>query len=229
MVFLAALVLAFDDPSWIIEKAMFMLPLIASLSVHECADAWTAWRLGDDTARLMGRMTLNPIAHIDPIGTLLLPLLGVPFGWAKPVPVNPLNFTRKIHMRTGMMLTALAGPASNMAIALLSRSSWACCALPPGPAQSQRRAVRLLDFLMQLNVVLAMFNLLPVPPLDGSRIVDRLIPCSLRRPWDDFCRMGPIALAAVIVLPQILGVSLLAGPVGWVSSWLSVLLNWLAG
>jgi Zn-dependent protease len=77
--------------------------------------------------------------------------------------------------------------------------------------------------------VLAIFNLLPIPPLDGSRIVDRLIPYSLRRPWDNFCRMGPIALAAVILVPQFLHVSLLGGPVAWVTSWLEVLLNWLAG
>src|SRR4051812_7061061 len=95
------------------ERAMDLIPLVLSLTVHEFSHAWSAWLLGDDTAALQGRMTLNPIVHIDPVGTFLLPLLGIPFGWAKPVPVNPLRFTRRFSMSTGMMITAVAGPASN--------------------------------------------------------------------------------------------------------------------
>src|SRR5574340_1315088 len=89
---------------------MMLIPLVLSLSVHEFAHAWSAWKLGDDTADRMGRLTLNPIAHVDPIGTLLLPLLGVPFGWARPVPVNPARFRRNVNMNTGMAMTAAAGP-----------------------------------------------------------------------------------------------------------------------
>ena len=206
MVFLAALLLAFDDPSWIIEKAMFVLPLIASLSVHECAHAWTACRLGDDTARLMGRLTLNPLAHIDPIGTILLPLLGVPFGWAKPVPVNPLNFTRKINIRTGMMLTALAGPASNMAIALFCTFILGLLIrFRPDLLRHNEGLLRLLTFLMQLNVVLAMFNLLPVPPLDGSRIVQQADPLLAASAVGRFLPHGPDRLGGGHRAPTISG------------------------
>src|SRR5271157_1843260 len=104
------------DEQTILARLTFLVPLILSLSVHEWAHAWAAWRLGDDTARLLGRMTLNPLAHIDPLGTVLLPLLGVPFGWAKPVPVNPLRF-RGVSMSIGMLLTAAAGPISNIVLA----------------------------------------------------------------------------------------------------------------
>src|SRR5689334_23219884 len=97
----------------------YLIPLILSLTVHEWAHAYSAFRLGDDTASRQGRLTLNPIPHIDPIGTILCPLLGIPFGWAKPVPVNPLRFNRGVSMRTGMMITAAAGPLSNLVLAVL--------------------------------------------------------------------------------------------------------------
>jgi Zn-dependent protease len=95
-----------------------LIPLILSLTVHEFAHAWSAYRLGDDTASRMGRLTLNPLAHIDPIGTVLLPLLGIPFGWARPVPINPARFRRSMRMSTGMMITAAAGPLANVILAV---------------------------------------------------------------------------------------------------------------
>src|SRR5262252_9131058 len=99
---------------------MILVPLLLSLTVHEWAHAYSAHRLGDDTAERQGRLTLNPIPHIDLVGTLLLPLLGVPFGWAKPVPVNPARFKRTVNMRTGMLITAAAGPFSNLVLAILA-------------------------------------------------------------------------------------------------------------
>src|SRR5688572_26569558 len=98
---------------------MMLIPLVLSLTVHEWAHAMSAYRLGDDTAAREGRLTLNPIVHIDPLGTLLLPLMGVPFGWAKPVPVVPTRFRRDVNMSTGMMITAAAGPFSNLVLAFL--------------------------------------------------------------------------------------------------------------
>src|SRR5574340_802071 len=98
---------------------MMLIPLVLSLSVHEFAHAWSAWKLGDDTADRMGRLTLNPLAHVDPVGTLLLPLLGIPFGWAKPVPVQPHRFRPTVNMTTGMMLVAVAGPLANLGLAVL--------------------------------------------------------------------------------------------------------------
>src|SRR3712207_2268072 len=94
---------------WLADRVVWLVPVLLSLGVHEWAHAWSAWRLGDDTARLQGRLSLNPLVHMDPVGTLLLPLLGVPFGWAKPVPFEPLRFRRSVSLRTGTLLVAAAG------------------------------------------------------------------------------------------------------------------------
>src|SRR5438477_10510933 len=107
-------------PDLLVERAVGFIPVLLSLTVHEWAHAWTALRLGDDTAKMLGRVSLNPLDHIDPIGTLLLPLLGIPFGWAKPVPVNPARFGRKVSMSAGMAITAAAGPASNVLLAVFA-------------------------------------------------------------------------------------------------------------
>ncbi|HMF44095.1 MAG TPA: site-2 protease family protein, partial [Polyangia bacterium] len=93
--------------------------MLLSLTVHEWAHAWSAYRLGDDTASKLGRLTLNPIAHIDPFGSLILPLLHIPFGWAKPVPVNPTRFRKGVNISTGMIITAAAGPLANVVLAVL--------------------------------------------------------------------------------------------------------------
>jgi Zn-dependent protease len=213
----------------ILERVMLFIPLVFSLSVHECAHAWTAWRLGDDTARLLGRLTLNPLAHIDPIGTLLLPLMGVPFGWAKPVPVNPMRFTRRINMQMGMLLVSVAGPLSNMAMALLSTVILGLLYRFSPAWLHEHAALRAFLFMMiQLNVLLAVFNLFPVPPLDGSRVADALMPRSLRPLWNEFYRLGPVALAALIIVPMLLRINLLSGPVSLVYSCLNPLLIWLA-
>ena len=105
------------DGNAMLERLIWFIPVLLSLTVHEWAHAWTAWKLGDDTAKHLGRLTLNPIAHMDPVGTFLLPLMGVPFGWAKPVPVNPLRFDQSVSIRGEMMLVAIAGPISNVCIA----------------------------------------------------------------------------------------------------------------
>ena len=221
--------MGFDEHT-ILDRVLIFLPVLLSLSVHECAHAWAALRLGDDTARLMGRLTLNPLAHVDPVGTVLLPLLGVPFGWAKPVPVNPLRFTHRVSMRTGMLLVAVAGPLSNVAIALLSTVvlglAWR---FYPNLPKADKGLFDLLGQLAMINVVLAVFNLFPVPPLDGSRVADALMPRAWRPVWDRFYNMGYMPLAAFIVVPMFLGIDLLSGPVNSVTTWLAYLLFWLKG
>ena len=201
------------DANWIADRLLILIPLWFSLGVHECAHAWAARRLGDDTAERLGRLTLNPLAHIDPIGTLLLPLLGVPFGWAKPVPVNPLRFRREVNMRTGMMITAIAGPISNVCLTAISIVALAAVIrFAPQWAVPKHPVVQILVMMMYMNVVLATFNMLPIPPLDGSRIADALIPNAARPLWETYCQLGPFFLVAVIVLPRLQGINLFHWP-----------------
>ncbi len=197
------------------DRLILFVPLLLSLTVHEWAHAWTAWRLGDDTARLMGRVSLNPLDHIDPVGTLLLPLLGVPFGWAKPVPINPVRFRTRMSMSIGVMLTAAAGPAANLILAaasctlLVAFAKFAHPGLENGFDRDTYAVVyQLLQFTVMINIVLACFNLLPIPPLDGSRIVDAFVPASVRPLWNQFSAIGPLVLLAIILLPSLLGVSM---------------------
>jgi Zn-dependent protease len=196
------------------ERALLMIPLILSLTVHEWAHAWAAWKLGDDTARLLGRLTLNPLAHMDPIGTFLLPLIGIPFGWAKPVPINPNRFSRKVGMSRGLMLTAAAGPISNLILATIgSGILFTISRTHPEYLSRNENLGSLLSFFILMNVLLAVFNCLPIPPLDGSRIADSLMPRRWRAGWDQFCSLGPLLLTAVIVLPIMMGFSLFAWPI----------------
>ena len=187
-----------DYESWLLARMMVLIPLILSLSVHEWAHAWTASMLGDPTAEGQGRLTLNPLAHIDPVGTLLLPLLGVPIGWAKPVPINPALFHQGVSMRMGVILTAIAGPISNVCIAALCAAVYTALTWTGAAGQAHSSVFTLLTMLISMNIGLAVFNMLPIPPLDGSRVVDGLLSDRLRPAWDAFARVGPIALLIVI-------------------------------
>jgi len=196
------------EGNWLLERFLFWIPLVLSLTVHEWAHAASAKALGDDTVERLGRLSLNPLEHIDPVGTLILPLLGIPFGWAKPVPVNPLRFRADVGMGTGLMLTALAGPVSNLLLALVT-------AVIVGIGNPPATVMPVITSFIVLNVLLAFFNLLPIPPLDGSRVVDTLIPDSLRAAWDGFAQYGAFALLALIFLPRIGGINLFAWPEQW--------------
>ena len=174
--------------------------LLFSLSVHESAHAWMAHKIGDDTALLLGRVSLNPLVHIDPLGTVLFPLLqiftGIPtLGWAKPTPYNPANFGRHVTMRRGHMLVAGAGPVSNMLLALLFTTVLYVgvqAGLPvfeanpvTGVARITRNPVtRTLIAGIQMNVVLAVFNFVPIPPLDGSKVASYGLPGSFGDRYD---------------------------------------------
>jgi Zn-dependent protease len=192
----------------LIQRAIFLVPLLLSLTVHEFAHAWSAFRLGDDTAARAGRLSLNPLVHADLFGTILVPLLSpFPFGWAKPVPVNPARFRRGIRMGTGMVITAAAGPLSNVILAVLLTVVVALLArFAPGMAGPG--SVRLFRDTIDLNVGLALFNLIPVPPLDGSRIVDGYMPLRLRPSWEGFMRIAPFLLIGVVLF----GGRIIAGP-----------------
>jgi Zn-dependent protease len=206
-------------PEFLANRLLVIPALWMSLAVHEWAHAWVADRLGDDTARLLGRMTLDPTRHVDPVGTLILPLIGIPFGWAKPVPVNPLRF-RGVALATGLCLTAAAGPAANLVLALIAaalhRALEAAVLLDAVPG------IRwLLATLVPLNLVLAVFNLVPIPPLDGSRIADALLPYRWRDDWARVGAVGPWLLIAVVATLEIAGF----GPIRALFSWSAILLG----
>jgi Zn-dependent protease len=171
--------------------------LIVSLSIHEAAHAWTADRLGDSTARRQGRVSLNPIVHIDPIGTLLLPVLSMfsplpLLGWAKPVPVTR---SRLRHPRRDFMIIAAAGPISNFLQALLITAVFHTFYDP----YASDLLPRVLRYAVQMNLFLAFFNLIPVPPLDGGNVLAGLVPESAARVLDQLRQFGFIALYALML------------------------------
>ncbi|MGI9649446.1 MAG: site-2 protease family protein [Acidimicrobiia bacterium] len=182
---------SFTDNS-LIEAALVILVLIPSIIVHEVSHGFVADRLGDDTARRAGRLTLNPLPHIDPFGSVLLPamlaLAGGPlFGWAKPVPVNAGRFTNPAGH---MAITALAGPFSNIALAvLLGRVVF------PSIDGIPREMV---FWFIVLNLFLAVFNMLPVPPLDGSRLLPLVLPERGRQMYRQFEQYGFVVLFALL-------------------------------
>ena len=170
------------------------LILLFSLTVHEAAHAWTASRLGDDTARRLGRVSLNPIVHIDPIGTLLLPLIalasgsGFIFGWAKPTPVNVRNFQ---HPRRDNVLVTVAGPLSNLAIAIAA-------AIVLHSAHGITAVIALEA--LSLNVLLAIFNMLPIPPLDGANLLWRFLSPQQAWQWRPVLQQYGFIILLVIII-----------------------------
>lgn len=184
--------------------SVWLLPIILAITLHEAAHGWAADRLGDDTARRAGRVSLNPIRHVDPVGTLLLPgflLMVAPivFGWAKPVPVQP---GRLHHPKRDMALVAAAGPALNFVLAVVC--AWLLL-LPAtiGGDFGLWLQHNLLNALL-INLVLGVFNLFPVPPLDGGRIAVGLLPMALARRWAQLERYGLLILLGLLfVVPLV--------------------------
>ncbi len=213
----------------LLQNAIFwFIPVMFSLSVHEWAHAASANALGDDTAQRMGRLTLNPVAHIDPLGTVVFPLMQllfsgtVMFAWAKPVPVNPVQFTRKISMQKGNVLVSAAGPASNLAIALAAAIGLGL-ALRFGSAPDA--VVFLLQSLFGLNIALAVFNLLPIPPLDGSHVLHGLLPTRSALAYEKLFPYAPMLLLGVLFL----GRGLIRWPMGILQGWMGQLALLIAG
>lgn len=166
--------------------------LVISLSVHEFSHAAAAYALGDETAKRCGRLTLNPLAHLDPFGALMVMLVG--FGWAKPVPVSAHVVNRKTPF--GLAIVSFAGPASNFLLALIAALICRIPALSIGWFE-----YALVNFVL-INLSLGVFNLLPIAPLDGEKIVERFIPRSARSNWYLVQSYGPqILLAALLILP----------------------------
>ena len=174
-----------------------LLPIVlVSLTLHELAHAWVAWWLGDPTAKSQGRLTLNPLAHIDPLGTLMFVLTALianlPFGWAKPVPVDPSYFKRA---KEGMAIVAAAGPLMNFVLALVC---WAAVR----HVELSHQGMEVLTNAWIVNVVLGLFNLIPVPPLDGSRIVGAVMDDATYVRWISFDQYGMLVVFGAFFLFQ---------------------------
>jgi Zn-dependent protease len=188
------------------EIAVWVVPLVIAIVFHEVAHGLVARRLGDPTAEAKGRLSLNPIRHIDPFGTIVLPLLlavshaGAIFGWAKPVPVD---YRRLRNPRRDMVLVALAGPGMNLLLALVGTAILAATIVLSGGAQNGVVGIvadNALNFVL-INIFLAVFNLLPVPPFDGGHVVEGLLPQSLAL---QFRRIGRFSLLVFVVLLLVL-------------------------
>ncbi len=178
--------------------------LLFSLTIHEMAHAWTADRLGDPTARRLGRVSFNPLVHADPIGTVLFPLLAMVgnlplIGWAKPVPVT---LSRLRGERQGFVLVAAAGPASNLVLAFTAASLLAVLPVAPvvlGEPNVSAPVATLLNRMVQINLLLAVFNMIPIPPLDGGNVLSGLLPRGLATAFDRLRPYGFFVLYALLL------------------------------
>lgn len=188
------------DLDWLMTMGILAL---TSMPIHEWAHAWTAYQLGDDTAALRGRMTLNPLAHLDPIGTITLLLFG--YGWGRPVPVNPYRL--RGNVRASHALVSAAGPFSNLVLAMLAAIPFRMGWLNPytGSASPISLQSILVNFIL-INLSLMIFNLIPIPPLDGSRVLAWLLPASWAATMDQLERYGGIGLMMLLFLFSRLGV-----------------------
>lgn len=195
-----AMTMDFSDT--IRQLTISALPIIAAIIFHEVSHGFVANKLGDPTAKFMGRLTLNPLVHIDPVGTVILPALlmltgGPVFGWAKPVPINPANFK---DPRRDMAISAAAGPITNVLLALVSLLILKFLTVPLASLLPQAVIVPLTMMFKQsilINVVLAAFNLLPIPPLDGGRVLVGLLP---HKQAVLYSRIEPYGFFIVIIL-----------------------------
>jgi Zn-dependent protease len=186
--------------------SVWVLPLVIAITFHEAAHGFVAYRLGDNTAYDLGRVSFNPLRHIDPFGTLVLPAMLLfahspfLFGYAKPVPVN---FGALRNPRLGMVWVALAGPATNIVLALLAAAAFH--GLPWVPANSAQWVADNLKNALVINVVLAIFNMLPIPPLDGGRVAVGLLPRVLAYPLSRLEPFGMLILIAILIVLPLAG------------------------
>ena len=195
-----------DLPTLLYTASIWVLPAIVAITLHEAAHGWTAWMLGDDTARRAGRLSFNPARHIDPFGTLILPglllIMRVPFifGYAKPVPVD---FSRLRRPQRDMIWVAAAGPAINIAMAYLAALLMYVTVVVPEVARPWM--FQNLKNAFMLNIALAVFNMLPIPPLDGSRVLMGFLPRPLAVRYAMLDRYGMAVVIGLIVLPPLVG------------------------
>ncbi len=210
------------DWSYLLDIALSVLPALICITLHECAHGWAAYRLGDDTAKRMGRLTLDPLKHIDIIGLAMMVLFR--FGWAKPVPVDMRKFK---NPKRDMAVTAAAGPLMNVILCLAALFLYGLTA--PGAFYSGGALYYLNEGLYltaYLSLALALFNIIPIPPLDGSKVLYSFISDRAYMQLMRYERYGMIALLALIVLSDLSGLDPLSRATGWVFERLFVFADW---
>jgi Zn-dependent protease len=194
------------------QLVIYMVVLLLAISAHEAAHAWMSYKFGDDTARLLGRITLNPMAHTDPIGTLLIPIVGFIFGamgggrfpligWGKPTPVNPLRWRQK---DLANVMVSIAGILANSLIAIIAFTTIKVLLVTGTfyriPDGLREPVALFLEFLLTMNISLAVFNLLPFPPLDGSKILETFLPASAQPILETLERYSYLILMVLIYM-----------------------------
>jgi len=189
-----------------------IFPILYALTIHEFSHGYAAYKLGDDTAKRAGRLTINPIRHIDPFGTIIFPLMLIitrmpfVFGWARPVPINPYNFR---NFKRDTALVSLAGPMANFisAIAFSILFNFLNNTMMQG---SQNVFLIILYYTIFINIVLGIFNLIPIPPLDGSKIFAAFLPDKLYFKFQQFERKGMILFLAIIIISSVTGLNIIS-------------------
>ena len=204
---------SFDAADFVSQLIIYLVVWLFAVSAHEAAHAWTSWKFDDDTAYILGRVTLNPIPHIDPIGTLILPIIGFALGyfqgaagvplimWGKPTPVNPLRWRNK---DLANVMVSIAGILANILIAIIAFTilkvmivSRVIYAIPEG---MQEPVILLLSNMLTMNISLAVFNLLPFPPLDGSKVLETFLPPSMQPLYEILEQYGFLILMVLMYL-----------------------------
>jgi Zn-dependent protease len=210
---------AFFETETLVPVLLRILALVIAITVHECAHAWSADLLGDPTARMLGRVTLNPLRHLDPLGTVMMvvtTLTGMGIGWGKPTPITPYRL--RYGTRRGRALVSVAGPAANLAVALVAGLILRTLGIRLLAVQT---VYLFLGILVSSNIIIALFNLLPIPPLDGYSVFIGLL-ALFRGTWswtainflESLERYGTMLLLGLVLVPQFLGINLLGWLIG---------------